>query len=275
MRWLVSGGRKPYGSTPRLLWAASGVAARLMDFPPESWTPSGLGLSRLEEPDGCVASRLDQPSYPDHARRTRSGAVRTDGILRHRTLWRNGIENAAGNPIAALIQAPLGELLDSPARKLIERLLDEGVAVARAAGVEVQNSYRESVLRTMSGGRGHLPSMAEDVRAGRPTEVTQLNEQIARRVWYSGFRRRRTTRSSISSASSTGGRPGVVQLGRKAELRPSKGASSRRSNDGNLDVDQARHAAKIRQKLPPMTAATSESDKPRSLSPFAIPGNSP
>lgn len=95
--------------------------------------------------------------------------------------WRKGIENAAGNPIAALIQAPLGELLDSPARKLIERLLDEGVAVARAAGVEVPNTYRESVLRTMSGGRGHLPSMAEDVRAGRPTEVMQLNEQIARR----------------------------------------------------------------------------------------------
>lgn len=95
--------------------------------------------------------------------------------------WRKGIENAAGNPVAALVQAPLGELLDSPARSLIERLLDEGIAVARAAEIEIEPSFREAVLRTMAGGRNHLPSMARDVLAGRPTEITQLNEQIARR----------------------------------------------------------------------------------------------
>lgn len=95
--------------------------------------------------------------------------------------WRKGIENAAGNPVAALVQAPLGELLDSPARRLIERLLDEGIAVARAAQIAIEASFREAVLRTMAGGRSHLPSMAGDIRAGRPTEITQLNEQIARR----------------------------------------------------------------------------------------------
>ncbi|RMD82979.1 MAG: ketopantoate reductase family protein [Candidatus Dadabacteria bacterium] len=95
--------------------------------------------------------------------------------------WRKGIENAAGNPVAALVQAPLGELLESPARGLIERLLDEGIAVARKAGVAVDPGYRAAVLERMAGGGGHLPSMAEDVRAGRPTEITQLNEQIARR----------------------------------------------------------------------------------------------
>ncbi|MFQ5698067.1 MAG: ketopantoate reductase family protein [Myxococcota bacterium] len=95
--------------------------------------------------------------------------------------WRKGIENAAGNPVAAVVQAPLGELLASPARALIERLLDEGIAVARAAGIEVDPALRSNVLRTMAEGQSHLPSMAHDVRAGRQTEVTQLNEQIARR----------------------------------------------------------------------------------------------
>lgn len=103
----------------------------------------------------------------------------TDDI--EREAWRKGIENAAGNPVAALVRSPLGEVLDSPARRLIERLLDEGIAVARAAGIEVEASFREAVLRTMAGGGGHLPSMAGDVLAGRPTEITQLNEQIARR----------------------------------------------------------------------------------------------
>jgi 2-dehydropantoate 2-reductase len=95
--------------------------------------------------------------------------------------WRKGIGNAAGNPVAALVQAPLGELLDSPARGLIERLLDEGISVARAAKIEIEPSFREAVLHTMAGGRSHLPSMAQDVLAGRPTEITQLNEQIALR----------------------------------------------------------------------------------------------
>lgn len=95
--------------------------------------------------------------------------------------WRKGIENAAGNPVAALVQAPLGELLASPAASLIERLLDEGIAVARAAGIAIEPSFRDSVLRTMAAGGGHLPSMAQDVRAGRTTEITQLNEQIVRR----------------------------------------------------------------------------------------------
>lgn len=95
--------------------------------------------------------------------------------------WRKGIENAAGNPVAALLQAPLGELLESPARRLIERLLDEGIRVARAAGISVPDGYRDAALATMTGGAGHLPSMAHDVRAHRPTEIMQLNEQIARR----------------------------------------------------------------------------------------------
>jgi 2-dehydropantoate 2-reductase len=95
--------------------------------------------------------------------------------------WRKGIENAAGNPVAALVGAPLGELLASPARALIERLLDEGIAVARAAGIGVADAFRERVLATMARGHGHLPSMAEDVRSGRTTEITQLNEQISLR----------------------------------------------------------------------------------------------
>lgn len=95
--------------------------------------------------------------------------------------WRKGIVNAAGNPVAALVQAPLGELLDSPGRPLIERLLDEGIAVARAAGITIEPTFRDDALATMASGRSHLPSMAHDVRTGRQTEVMQLNEQISRR----------------------------------------------------------------------------------------------
>ena len=54
-------------------------------------------------------------------------------------------------------------------------------AVARAAGITIEPTFRDDALATMSSGRSHLPSMAHDVRTGRQTEVMQLNEQISRR----------------------------------------------------------------------------------------------
>lgn len=50
---------------------------------------------------------------------------------------------------------------------------------ARAAGIDIPQGYRATVLDRMAAGSAHLPSMARDVRGGRPTEITQLNEQIA------------------------------------------------------------------------------------------------
>ena len=96
-------------------------------------------------------------------------------------VWRKGLMNAASNPVAALVQARLGELLRSPARPLIERLLDEGLAVARAAGIRLGGEFREEALASMTAGAAHRPSMAEDVLEGRTTEITQLNEQIVAR----------------------------------------------------------------------------------------------
>ncbi len=94
-------------------------------------------------------------------------------------VWRKGLLNAASNPIAALVQAPLGELMASPAMPLIERLLDEGMAVASAAGITLGAGFRAQALVTMHAGSTHLPSMAEDVSRGRATEITQLNVQVA------------------------------------------------------------------------------------------------
>lgn len=98
-----------------------------------------------------------------------------------REVWRKGLLNAATNPVAALVRAPIGELLRSPARPLIERLLAEGIAVARAAGIDVGERYADEAHGFLERATAHLPSMAEDVMSGRPTEITQLNEQISER----------------------------------------------------------------------------------------------
>jgi len=98
-----------------------------------------------------------------------------------REAWRKGIANAAGNTVAAILQAPLGELLGSPAERLIRRLLEEGLAVAQATGIALGSSFVEAALEPMFGGSSHLPSMATDIIAGRRTEIAQLNEEIVAR----------------------------------------------------------------------------------------------
>ena len=96
-------------------------------------------------------------------------------------VWQKGLLNAASNPVAALVQTPLSDLMTSPAEPLIQRLLDEGIAVAMAAGIDLGAGYREKALSMMRAGSTHLPSMAEDVLVGRSTEITQLNVQVAQR----------------------------------------------------------------------------------------------
>jgi len=96
-------------------------------------------------------------------------------------VWRKGLLNAATNPVSALTRAPLNELMEGPARPLVERLLDEGLAVARAAGIGLGPEARTRALAVLRSAADHRPSMAEDVIAGRSTEITQLNVQITAR----------------------------------------------------------------------------------------------
>ena len=64
---------------------------------------------------------------------------------------------------------------------MIKRLLDEGIAVAAALGIELGTGYRAKALSMIRAGSTPMPSMAEDVQVGRSTEITQLNVQVAQR----------------------------------------------------------------------------------------------
>ncbi|MGH7804854.1 MAG: ketopantoate reductase family protein [Candidatus Binatia bacterium] len=112
---------------------------------------------------------------------TRMGLVTEFVADIDREVWRKGILNAASNPVSALVRAPIGDLMASPARPLIERLLTEAIAVARGAGIDLGDGFQTSALDYLGHAAAHMPSMAEDVISGRPTEITQLNEQISAR----------------------------------------------------------------------------------------------
>ncbi|MCA9307762.1 MAG: hypothetical protein KDA16_14630, partial [Phycisphaerales bacterium] len=72
----------------------------------------------------------------------------------------------------------IGEVLDSPSRVIVDKLMREGMAVATAEGIALPEGYASGVTRLLDRARGHVPSMVEDIRSGRESEIGQLNRQI-------------------------------------------------------------------------------------------------
>ena len=98
--------------------------------------------------------------------------------------WSKLIFNATVNTVAALTDLPhvgafaaVGAPTDLG--RLVRDLMDEGKAVAAAAGVDLHEDPWEMNVHAVQRGEtlaaeghyAHVPSMLEDVRSGRPTEV--------------------------------------------------------------------------------------------------------
>jgi 2-dehydropantoate 2-reductase len=107
--------------------------------------------------------------------------------------WSKLIFNAAVNGVAALTELPhvalfAAEDADSDLGHVLRGLVDEGKAVAAAAGVALHDDPWEMNVRAVSRGSteaaggdyAHLPSMLEDVLARRPTETDWIGGALVR-----------------------------------------------------------------------------------------------
>ena len=99
--------------------------------------------------------------------------------------WSKLIFNATVNAVAALTGLPhdphfAAEKEDSDLGHLVHALMDEGKAVAAAAGIELhEDPWEMNVLATQRGS-AHYPSMLEDVEAHRPTEIELITGSLVR-----------------------------------------------------------------------------------------------
>jgi 2-dehydropantoate 2-reductase len=95
--------------------------------------------------------------------------------------WSKLVFNATVNGVAALTGLPHdAHFAGEPLGDLVRALMDEGKAAAAAAGVELwEDPWEMNVLATQRGS-AHSPSMLEDVRAQRPTEVELINGSLVR-----------------------------------------------------------------------------------------------
>jgi 2-dehydropantoate 2-reductase len=99
--------------------------------------------------------------------------------------WSKLIFNAAVNPTAALTGLPhdvhfAQEAGPGDLGHLVHGLVDEGKAVATAAGIELHDDPWEMNVHATKRGSAHYPSMLEDVQAQRETEIELITGSLVR-----------------------------------------------------------------------------------------------
>lgn len=105
--------------------------------------------------------------------------------------WSKLIFNATVNAVAALTGLPhdhhfRDEAQPSDLGHLVHDLVDEGKAVARAAGIELHDDPWEMNVHATRRGSAHYPSMLEDVEAHRPTEIDLITGSLVREAGKHG-----------------------------------------------------------------------------------------
>jgi 2-dehydropantoate 2-reductase len=94
--------------------------------------------------------------------------------------WSKLVFNATVNGVAALTGLPhdahfAAEAEPTDLGRMVHGLMEEGKAVARATGTGLAEDPWEMNVHATRRGSAHRPSMLEDVKSERPTEVESIN----------------------------------------------------------------------------------------------------
>ncbi len=96
------------------------------------------------------------------------------------TVWQKTILNAALGPVCAITGKTMSQAMQDPyLLDLVEKLIKEGVAIARANEIQLGWDYFRYSMNYLKSGGSHKPSMLVDIESGRITEAEFINGQIA------------------------------------------------------------------------------------------------
>jgi 2-dehydropantoate 2-reductase len=94
-------------------------------------------------------------------------------------VWRKTLMNASMNPLCAVTGRTMVELILDPILfNLVDALIKEGVAVARANEVALGYDFYPYCINYIKGAGNHKPSMLQDIEAGRRTEIDYINGKV-------------------------------------------------------------------------------------------------
>ena len=104
-------------------------------------------------------------------------------------LWAKLIVNCAYNALSAITQLPYGRLVQGAEVPGVMRdVVDECLAVARAAGVHVPGEIHEAVRQLAHTMPAQLSSTAQDLARGKKSEIDHLNGVVVRKGEALGVR---------------------------------------------------------------------------------------
>ncbi|MBI3769893.1 MAG: ketopantoate reductase family protein [Deltaproteobacteria bacterium] len=164
---------------------ARAVGARVI-FGAEIPVPGTVRVTVCAEPVALGAVVAGDAAAAAHARcwaaRIAAAGIPTEYVVDvHAHLWAKVFYNAALNPLGALFGLPYGALAADPdARAIMDDVIEEGYAVARARGVVPTASSPEAYRRIfyerlVPSTAHHRSSMLQDLERGRRTEIDAIN----------------------------------------------------------------------------------------------------
>ena len=131
-----------------------------------------LGKTVIGELDGRITERL--MAFADLLGRAELPVETTDNVQGQ--IWEKFILNAAINPVSAITGLRPGEIAERPsAVALVNRILDEVLAVVAAEGIALPDPDPRNSILTHIVGRKNKPSMLQHIEQGRRTEIDALN----------------------------------------------------------------------------------------------------
>lgn len=102
----------------------------------------------------------------------------TDDIKKY--VWEKVVLNAALNPVCALTRKPMKDMIDLELTEgLVEELLREGIAVAKAAGVTFDEGFFDHGIQYLKNAGYHRTSMHQDILRQLPTEIDWISRKVA------------------------------------------------------------------------------------------------
>lgn len=94
-------------------------------------------------------------------------------------VWRKSVMNSCMNAICAVTGKTMIEIILDPILfDLVDALIKEGVAVARANEFALGSDFYPYCINYIKNAGNHKPSMLQDIEAGRRTEVDYINGKI-------------------------------------------------------------------------------------------------
>jgi 2-dehydropantoate 2-reductase len=94
-------------------------------------------------------------------------------------VWRKTLMNSSMNPLCAVTGRTMVELILDPILfNLVDALIKEGVAVARANEVALGYDFYPYCINYIKSAGNHKPSMLQDIDANRRTEIDYINGKV-------------------------------------------------------------------------------------------------